>query len=162
MEYCSDIVLPNTYYARQFERVQALVLRVYCGNFISSYDSILIKCDFPYLSSRRAAAALVNLQKYVTCSHYFLPGFIYFCFELTIRRSARRDRDIAIARNYLGDNFPILQPTISASFKKSFIFRAVSNYNRLRAVIDLDAYYFYQLRKVLSLLHYGSDGLVIS
>ena len=84
--------------------------------------------------------------------------------ELKLRRRERGDagRDMVLVRNFPRDTYfkPFL--TISPSFKKTFFYRAVYNYNALRRVIDLDSYRFRDLRRVLSWFEYDASGLVIT
>jgi hypothetical protein len=163
IEYCGEIVLPNAYFTLQFERLQKLVVRRYFGDYLSSYDQLLLKCNLQYLSSRRAASAVVLLQKYVLGNHYLLNGFVCYGFELGFRRSIRRGtaRDFVLVRNFPYDNTPIQFRGFSSSFKKSLFYRAVANFNYFNGIIDLDSYLFSSLRRVLSLFWYDHDGLVV-
>ena len=115
----------HTYYSMQFERVQKLAVCMYCGDFASSYEQLLFKCNLPYLSTRLAASAAVLgtlLQKCLLNCHFILPGFISFGSELGLRRSARLNtaRDVAIIRNYPADVQAIQIRGVSQSFKESF------------------------------------------
>ena len=102
------------------------------------------------------------LLKYVLGSHYVLPGFVAFSTEIRGRRSRRggRDRDLVLVRNFPTDQNSIPFRTISASFKKSFFYRGVQNYNLLRREVDLDQYSFTTLRAVLCLYNYDSSGIL--
>ena len=163
IEYCADIMLPNSYFSKQFQRVQKLAVRSYCGDFTTNYDVLLTNCNLSYLSNRRAACAVVNLQKYLFGQHFMLQGFYCFGTELATRRSARRDtaRDLLLLRNYPTDLEIKTFRGFSPSFKKSFLFRAITNYNHFRREIDLDSFYFIQLRRVLSLFNYDINGIII-
>lgn len=163
LDYCCDLYFPNSYYCSRIERVQKLALRMYLHDFDVSYDRALWNCSVERLSSRRAASAVVNLLKYVLHAHFILPGFCVLQHQLHLRRSLRSDtgRDLVLVRNYPGDNSLHQFSTISPSFKKSFFFRATSNYNTLRRIIDLDQYCFSDLRRILSLFFYDNvTGLV--
>ena len=164
LDYCCDIVVPNAYFSNRIERLQKLVLRSYLQCFTVSYDKALFDCSIERLSSRRAASAVVSLVKYIMCAHFSVPNFCVFSSELRLRRRERGDagRDLVLVRNYLGDTTFIPFPTISSSFKKSFFFRAVYNYNMLRRVIDMDCYSFRDLRRILSWFEFDSSGLMVA
>ena len=151
LEYCCDIILSNAYFAAQFERLQKHAVRSYLHNFSISYERALIQCDLPSLSSRRCASAVVNILKYHLCSHYVLSGFVALGTEIDTRRSSRGDRgrDLVLCRNYFTDLQHTRFITHSPSFKKSFFYRAVYNYNIIRRSIDMDSYSFKGLRCVL-------------
>ena len=70
------------------------------------------------LSCRRAAFALVNLVRYLLCSHYVLQEFCVFGSQLNVPRGGRGDtaRDLVLVRNYPGDTVPKLFKTISPHF----------------------------------------------
>ena len=105
----------------------------------------------------------MSLLKYQLCSHYILPGFFAAGCEIGGRRGTRGDRarDLVLVRNYNTDNHPTLFKTHSPSFKKSFFYRALFNYNILRREIDLDAFSFRDLRRVISLYSFDDVGFVI-
>ena len=113
---------------------------------------------------RRAASNVVSLVKYIMCAHFAVPNFCVFSFELNLRRRVRGDavRDLVLVRNYPGDTSFLPFPTFSSSFKKSFFYRAVHNYNSLRRVFDLDCYSFRDLRRVLSWFEYDLGGLMVT
>ena len=92
-----------------------------------------------------------------------LSGFIALGSELDTRRSNRRDRgrDLVLVRNYPTDLLPTVFKTHSPSFKKSFFYRTVYNYNIVRRSVDLDSYSFKDLRSVLSLFDYDVLGLIL-
>ena len=163
LEYCADIVLPNAYFSAQFERVQKFAVRSYCRDFDTEYSLILSSCNLVPLSSRRAAAAVVNLHKYILQCHFFVPGFFCFGFDLGRRRSARRNTadDVILIRNFPTDGQITTFPRFSPSFKKSFLFRAITNFNHFRRVFDLDSFTFKQLRLVISLFDFDCSGIVI-
>ena len=91
-----------------------------------------------------------------------MPGFVCFGFETGLRRSVRRDtvRSLVLVRNYPTDGGMVFLRGFSSSFKKSFLYRAVTKFIFFKTTIDMDSYYFQQLRKVLSLFRYDSDGIV--
>ena len=164
LDYCCELVLPNSYFSNQFERLQKLALRSYLHAFDISYELTLWKCNVERLCSRRAASAIVSLVKYFMCAHFTLPGFFVFPSELCLRRGGRGGvgRDLVLVRNFPGDNLPKQFSTFSPSFKKSFYFRASHNYNSLRRHADLDMYSFRDLRRILSLYAFDSvTGLLI-
>jgi hypothetical protein len=163
IEYCADVILPNAYYTRQFERLQKTVIRLYLSDHDSSYDDLLLKCDLCSLTNRRAAIAVVSLLKYLLGAQVMYPGFVCYGFEVRARRSARLDgaNDVVCVRNYIDDALPSKFPIISSTFKKSFLFRAVSNYNYFRHIFHLDSFYYSQLRRVLSLFCYDVNGIVV-
>ena len=113
------------------------------------------------LSSRRAAAAVVNLQKYILECNFFVPGFFCFVFELGRWRSARSNTvdDIILIRNFPTNGQITPFPRFSPSFKKSFLFRAITNFNHFRRVFELDSFTFKQLRQVISLFDF--DCIVV-
>ena len=92
-----------------------------------------------------------------------LSGFIALGSELDTRRSTRGDRgrDLVLVRNYPTDLLPTFFKTHSPSFKKSFFYRTVFNYNIIRRSIDMDSYSFKDLRCVLSLFDYDGSGLLL-
>ena len=115
------------------------------------------------MSRRRATNAVINMQKYVLGSHYMAISFVHHVFELGLRRSNRLNtgRGLAIVRNFPTDKHPTQLRGFSQSFKKTFLYRAVTNFNALSNIIDLDGYYFQQLRRILALFNYDSDGIVL-
>ena len=106
----------------------------------------------------------VSLVKYMMCAHFVVPNFCIYSSELKLRRGQRRDagRDLVLVRNFPGDTSFKPFSTISPTFKKSFFYRAVHNYNFLRQTIDLDAYSFRDLRRVLSWFEYDLGGLILA
>ena len=163
LDYCCDVVLPNAYFSAQFERLQKLVLRSYLRCFDITYDYALLQCNMERLSSRRAASTVVGLVKYQMCAHFTVPNFCVLSSELNLRRRVRGDagRDLVLVRNYPGDIHFIPFPTFSPSFKKSYFYRAVHNYNILRRIFDLDCYSFRDLRRVLSWFNYDLGGFIV-
>ena len=103
LDYCSDVIVPNSYYSEQFERLQKLVVRTYLHNFRIGYDAALLRCNMEYLSSRRAANCVVNLVKYDLCNHFILPNFFILGCLVSARRRTRGDggKDLVPVRNYL-------------------------------------------------------------
>lgn len=162
LEYCCDVILPSAYYCKQFERLQKLAVRSFLRNYSIDYDYALLKCNLAKLSNRRCALGVVNLLKYLMCSHYVVPGFVAVGTEVQTRRSYRggRDRDLVLVRNFSTDLNPTPFKTYSQSFKKSFLYRGVHNFNILRHHFDLDSYSFTDLRNILSLLNYDVSGFV--
>ena len=124
----------------------------------------MLNCNIELLSSHRAAYALVNLVKYLLCTHYVLQDFCVFGNQLRVRRGGRGDsaRDLVLVRNFPGDSVPKLFTTFSPSYKKSYFYRVVFNYNVLRRSIDLDSHNFRVLRRVIGLFAFDSGGLVVS
>ena len=117
------------------------------------------------LSNRRAACAVVSPQKRVLGSHYLAPSFVHHAFKLHLRRSNRlkAGRDLVLVRNYPTNHpKPIQLRGFSQSFKKTFLYWAFTNFNPLNHITDLDGYYFQQLRRVLVLFNYDSDGVVLA
>jgi hypothetical protein len=162
LEYCADIFLPDVYFSAQFERVQKLALRTYLRDFDMPYENALHRCNMESLASRRGALAVVNLVKFTLSSHFILPGFFCYATELPTRRSGRGGtaRDLVLVKNYPFFNQITTFNTYSPSFKKSFLFRAVTNFNIFRRIFDLDSFYFKSLRKALSLFSYNAEGIV--
>ena len=87
----------------------------------------------------------------------------FFGFEVQNRRSHRGDmgNKLVLVRNFPTDFQPTLFKTHSQSFKKSYFYRAVYNYNLLRRYVDQDSYSFTDLRCILSLFNYDTFGFVI-
>ena len=162
LDYCSNVVLPSSYYCHQFERLQKLVVRTFLHDFSEAYDAALLRCSLEYRSARRAANCVVNLVKYDLCNHFILPNFFVPGCLINVRRRTRGDggRDLVPVRNFPGDIIPKPFLTYSPSFKKSYFYRATCNFNALRRVIDLDVYGFRDLRRALSLFAYDAGGLV--
>ena len=164
VDYCCDIVIPNAYFSNRLERFQKLVLRSYLQCFTVPYDKALLDCNVERLSSRRAASTVVSLVKYVMCANFSVPNFCVLSSQLCLRRRQRGDagRDLVLVRNFLVDTSFIPFSTISPSFKKSFFYRAVHNYNMLRRVVDLDCYSFRDLRRILSWFEFDTGGFLVA
>ena len=91
----------------------------------------------------------------------FQSGYFVFRKELVTRTSERFANNFIVLRNYEGDDVPHAVRVFSHSFKTNFFVRAVSNYNSLCGDFDLLAFSFNHLKKILQLLRYDREGLVV-
>ena len=166
LEYCAEVVLPSAHYTEKFERIQKLAVSLHFHDFTMSslvYEQRLLLSNLSNLHSRRAASSLVSFIKIQLGAMHVEPG--YFCFrdQLKVRSSNRTDspNDCMILRNFQGDIQPRRITAYSASFKKNFFYRSVTNFNNIRRGFDLWSFTFKNLKKILQLLNYNSEGLVI-
>lgn len=166
LEYGAEVVLPNSYYSQQFERLQRFSVSFHLHKYNyddGEYNSTLVSLNLAPLANRRAAAGICYLMKSIYGVVDVPLTCICFGDMLQTRRSARLDgsKDLVILRNNNQANSAPLPLTPRCErFKISFIYRTVSNYNMVRKLIDIDQFSAQNLRKLFSLLHVDDSGLV--
>jgi hypothetical protein len=167
VDYCSEVVFPPKNMLERLERVQRLVMRFHLHNFdLSSSEMLnaLTANGLPVILNRFCANNVVFIIKYLLGLVHLPCGFVDFAFCLNRRMGNRLDsaNDLVIFRNYMTDVHCHSIAVYSLSFKVSFLYRAVMNFNRLRRVYQLDELRCDKLRKLLFLLCYDGDGLVVT
>lgn len=165
LEYCAEIVFPNQFYSRQFESFQRFVccchLNIFDRDLATSI--IIARCGLNRLSTRRCVITVVSLYKYLLQSHYFHTQYFCWGFETGLRHSERCDtkNDLFIVRCYPTDRVPKPITSFSASFKSSFLFRSVKNYNIIRRGLVFDEFTFSNLKTIFSYCTFSPGGIFV-
>ena len=167
LEYGAELVLPNSHFAYQFERLQRFAVSSHLNRYSygdGEYHSALEMLNFAPMGSRRAALGVCYLLKILFGTVDVSLVCLCFGSQLQHRRSARLDtiNDLVILQSSVSaDGTPrVLRPRCER-FKCSYLYRAVRNYNTLRKVADIDQFPFKRLRKFLELFNVDDSGLFL-
>jgi hypothetical protein len=164
LEYCAEVIVPTAFYDERFERLQKMAVSLHFRNFDMAtevFKQRLVELNLSDLRSRRCAISLTSFMKMHLGSMHVQPGYFCFRHELRTRTSNRLANNFVVLRNYQDDAYSRPISVYSPSFKKSYFYRVVSNYNSLQCEYDLDSFSFSKLKKFLQLLNYDGGGLVV-